>query len=106
MCVFVWHRGVPQGWEGSWVVPHTLSRRYIKGMIVASGALAMHISENFINKLCRAPLIKWGWVTFLVPKSVSGRTWAPCPIGMHYVGALSKIKVVWEPWSLNIKGSL
>ena len=50
----IWHRGGPQGREGSWggvdLVPYPPGMWCIKGVWRASGASAVHFGENFIKQ--------------------------------------------------------
>ena len=73
--------------------PHPPGMGCVKGVRGASGASTVHFGKNFIKQKLQVAPDLVGWVTFLGPKSGSGRTWAPCPSGdmvTHYEGYLIK----------------
>ena len=96
----IWHRGGPRGGEGSWggfdPVPPPPGYGVRKGGTGCSGASTVRFGENFIKQKLQGTPDLVGRVTFLGPKSGSGRTWAPCPSGAmvtHYEGQLIKTKL-------------
>ena len=92
-----WSWGGGGSWVGGWPsIPHPLGMGCVKEVQGASGASEVHFGKNFIKqKLQGAPDLV-GRVTFLGPKSRSGRTWAPCTSGAmvtHYEGEFIKSKL-------------
>ena len=98
------------GWvEGQPTSPHPLGIGCIKGVWCATGASGMHFGENVMKQKLQGTPDLMEWVTFLNPKSGSGRIWVPCPsVAMvtHNEGEFIKSKlhymsliVIWLGWT-------